>query len=99
MGVTRSEILRIAELAELEVDAGAAAELETQLTRILDYVARLGELPPEGGDEDGARSVRLRRDVVAPDPLQRPVSEFAPSFRSGLFVVPKLGEPGQEESS
>lgn len=92
MGVTRAEIQRIAELAELHVDDAAARELEAQLSRILDYVAQLGELPKEGSGDGDARAVRLRPDEVAPDPLLADPSDFAPAMRQGLFLVPRLGE-------
>jgi len=91
MSVTREEILRIAKLAELEVDAKSAAELEGQLSRILDHVAQLGELKEAAALED-VRSVRLRPDDSRPDALQRPPGEWAPSFTGGLFTVPALGE-------
>ncbi len=93
MGVTRDDVTKIARLAELAVDAAAAAALEAQLSRILDYVAQLSEVKEAAaaaaGDE---RAARLRRDVVAPDPLGRPPGEFAPAFQDGLFTVPRLGE-------
>ena len=92
MSVTRAEIQRIAALAELHVDEATAALLETQLSHILDYVAQLAELP-EGADGAGdARAVRLRRDLVAPDPLGAPPADFAPAMKHGLFLVPRLGE-------
>lgn len=97
MGVSREEIRRIAELAELEVDDRLAAELEGQLSRILDYVAQLGELPRDAEDEADARAVRLRRDEPWADPLLRPIRSFAPELRGDLFVVPRLGELAQGE--
>jgi aspartyl/glutamyl-tRNA(Asn/Gln) amidotransferase C subunit len=93
VSVTRAEIRRIAELAELAVDEQTAAELEAQLSRILDYVAQLGELPKDGAGEGDDRVVRLRADEPGrADPLARPPNEWAPAFKGGLFVVPRLGE-------
>ncbi|MFI5213775.1 MAG: aspartyl/glutamyl-tRNA amidotransferase subunit C [Gemmatimonadales bacterium] len=91
--VTSAEIQRIARLAELAVDEPTAVELESQLSRILDYVAQLGELP-KGGDGDGdKRAVRLRADEQGhSDALARPPEQWAPAFTGGLFVVPRLGE-------
>jgi aspartyl/glutamyl-tRNA(Asn/Gln) amidotransferase C subunit len=91
MGVTRGDVEKIARLAELEVDAAAAAELETQLSRILDYVAQLGEVKDDPGAAGDARAARLRPDVPASDPLSRPPRDFAPAFTEGLFTVPRLG--------
>jgi aspartyl-tRNA(Asn)/glutamyl-tRNA(Gln) amidotransferase subunit C len=92
MGVTRKDVEKIAALAELAVDDTTAAELERQLTRILDYVAQLGEVTDDATAAGDERSARLRRDVVAPDALARPAKEIAPAFRDGLFTVPRLGE-------
>ena len=92
MPVTRSDIQRIAELAELGVDDATAAQLEQQLSRILDYVAQLRELPREADGDDGADSVRLRKDEVRPDALQIPPAEFAPAMKQGLFLVPRIAE-------
>ena len=92
MGVTRKDIEKIAALAELAVDDASAAELEKQLTRILDYVAQLGEVTDDATAAMDERAARLRRDVVDPDPLSRTPKEIAPAFKDGLFTVPRLGE-------
>ncbi len=92
MGVTRRDIGKIAALAELGVDDAAAAELERQLGRILDYVAQLSEVADGAVAAPDERAVRLRRDTVDPDPLARPPREIAPAFADGLFTVPRLGE-------
>ncbi len=92
MGVTRADVEKIAALAELAVDDAAAAELQRQLTRILDYVAQLGEVTDDATAAVDERAVRLRRDVINPDPLGRPPQEIAPAFTDGLFTVPRLGE-------
>ena len=99
MGVTRADIQKIAELAELAVDDATAAELEKQLSRILDYVAQLAKLPKEGDGAGDARAVRLRRDEITPDPLLRDPEDFAPVFRQGLFLVPRLGELDRGEDN
>lgn len=98
MAVTRAQIRHIAALAELAVDDRTAAELEAQLTRILEYVRQLEALdsgPAAGADE---RAARLRPDVVGADPLVRPPRDFAPALRHDLFVVPRLGEMGGGET-
>ena len=92
MGVSRQDVERIAALAELAVDEASAVELERQLSRILDYVAQLGEVTDDTGVAGDERTVRLRRDVVAPDLLTRAPREIAPAFHDGLFTVPRLGE-------
>lgn len=92
MGVTREDIRKIAELAELAVDDAAAEELERQLSRILDYVAQLQEVHEGGGAGGDERASRLRPDRVAPDPLLAPPASWAPAMKQGLFLVPRLGE-------
>ena len=92
MSVSRRDVEKIAALAELAVDDVSAAELERQLTRILDYVAQLGEVHDDTGVAGDERTARLRRDEIAPDPLARTPKEFAPGFQGGLFTVPRLGE-------
>jgi len=92
MRVSRGDVEKIAALAELQVDEAAAAELERQLSRILDYVAQLGEVQGDAAVPGDARAARLRRDEPASDPLARPPKDIAPSFQSGLFTVPRLGE-------
>lgn len=99
MPVTRAEIRRIAELAELAVDEQTAGELEAQLSRILDYVAQLSELPTEGSGPEDARVAGLRRDVPDADPLALPPSVWAAGFKGGLFVVPRLGELDRGEDA
>jgi aspartyl-tRNA(Asn)/glutamyl-tRNA(Gln) amidotransferase subunit C len=92
MAVTRKDVEKIAQLAELAVDDAAARELEQQLSRILDYVAQLAEVRDDAGVGGDARAARLRPDVLAPDPLSRAPQQFAPAFKDGLFTVPRLGE-------
>lgn len=99
MSVTRDHIRKIADLAELGVDDAAAAELEKQLSRILDYVAQLAEVPNDGDGVGDERSVRLRRDDIAPDPLLSDPQDFAPAFKQGLFLVPRLGELDRGEDA
>jgi aspartyl-tRNA(Asn)/glutamyl-tRNA(Gln) amidotransferase subunit C len=92
MSVSRKDVEKIAALAELAVDDATAAELEKQLTRILDYVAQLGEVHDDTGVAGDERTARLRRDEPSADPLARAPREFAPGFQGGLFTVPRLGE-------
>ena len=99
MSVTRQDIEKIAALAELGVDDAAAAELQRQLTRILEYVAQLSEVTDDATSAVDERAVRLRRDVVESDPLSRTPQEIAPAFEDGLFTVPRLGELDRGEDA
>ena len=94
MAVTRGEVRHIAALAELVVDDAAAAELERQISRIVDYVRQLEELDTGDTRVADERAVRLRADEPDSDPLVRPPAEFAPAMEQDLFVVPRVGELG-----
>ena len=95
MSVTREEVLRIARLAELDVDEDALPLLAEQMSRILDYVAQLSEVPTSNGVKPyvpGPDAIRFRPDEVRPWPLALPPADLAPAFKDGFFVVPKLGQ-------
>lgn len=94
MSVTRDDVLRIAQLAELDVDEEALPPLAEQMSRILEYVAQLSAVPASEGLRPyvpGPDAIRFRPDVVDPAPLAEGPSKFAPAFKDGFFVVPRLG--------
>jgi len=95
MSMSREEVLRIAHLAEMDLDDDALSDFTDQLSRILDYVAQLSALP--GGEQTkafiaGPDTVKFRADEVKPVPLALSLAELAPSFKDGFFVVPRLGQ-------
>jgi aspartyl/glutamyl-tRNA(Asn/Gln) amidotransferase C subunit len=99
VAVTRADILHIAALAELAVDDATAAQLEGQLTRILDYVRQLEALDDGAVTAADGRAVRLRADTVGADPLLRAPQDFAAAMQQGLFVVPRLDALGGGEEA
>jgi aspartyl-tRNA(Asn)/glutamyl-tRNA(Gln) amidotransferase subunit C len=95
MSVTRDDVLRIARLAELEVDEESLPALAEQMSRILDYVAQLSAATGSDGLRPfvpGPDAIRFRPDEVKPWPLAAGPDELAPAFKDGFFVVPKLGQ-------
>ena len=95
MSVTREEVLRIAQLAELDVDEEQLPALAEQMSRILDYVAQLAAVPASETLRPyvpGPDAIRFRADEVNPAPLASGPGEFAPAFKEGFFIVPKLGQ-------
>ena len=95
MSVSREEVLRIAQLAELEVADETLPTLADQMSRILDYVAQLSAVPANGTVKvfvPGPDAIRFRADEVTPSGLAFGPDEFAPDFKEGFFVVPKLGQ-------
>ena len=97
MSVSRDEVLRIAQLAELDVDEEALPELAEQMSRIIDYVAQLSAVPANGASGlkafvPGPDAIRFRADEVNPSPLALGPEQIAPAFKEGFFVVPRLGQ-------
>ena len=94
MTIGRDDILRVAQLAQLDVPAQDVEALSAQIGRIVDYVAQLNEVP--AGEtaapfQAGPAATPLREDVPRSVPLAHGVETFAPEFRDGLFLVPRLG--------
>jgi aspartyl-tRNA(Asn)/glutamyl-tRNA(Gln) amidotransferase subunit C len=92
MSIGRSEVLHVARLAELAVREGELDRLVDQMNRIVDYVARLDQVPADHMAEPfrpGPAAAELREDIPRPVPLARSPAEFAPEFRDGFFLVPR----------
>ena len=97
MSVTIDDVKHVARLARLGVSESRAAELVSELNRILDHMAVLEKTETRGVAEAagvGASGMPLRVDSGPPVPLARPVAEFAPSVRDGLIIVPRLASHG-----
>ena len=94
MSIGRDDVVRAARLAEIDVAEADLDRLVAQLSRMLDYVEQLSEV---GADDEGTAyqggpgEVRLRDDVVQRTVLAHPLSEMAPEFVDGFFVVPRRG--------
>ncbi len=100
MSVTHDEVLKIARLAELEVSPETLPVLAEQMSRILEYVAQINGVPASEGVKPfvpGPDAVRFRADEVKPAALAFGPEKFAPAFKDGFFLVPKLGQFEQEE--
>ncbi len=94
MSIGRDEVLHVAKLAELAVREEELDRLVEQLNRIVDYVARLDEVPTDRTTPPflpGPQRVALREDVPGPVPLARTLAELAPEFAEGFFLVPRHG--------
>jgi len=92
MSISREEVRRIAELAELAVEERDLDTLTRELDRIVSYVAQLAGAERDDAEPlvPGPRRTPLREDVVDPEPLAAPPAAFAPEMRDGFFVVPRL---------
>src|SRR5438876_4807804 len=94
MSVTREDVLKIARLAELEVDEAALPVLTEQMSRILDFVAQISAVPASEGARPfvpGPDAVWFRVDEVRPWPVGFGADRVGPAFKAGFFVVAELG--------
>src|SRR5882672_5955052 len=95
MSVSRDDVLKIARLAELEVDEATLPALAEQMSRILDYVAQISGVAASEAVKPfipGPDALRFRPDEVRPIPLAFGPDVLAPEFKEGFFLVPKLGQ-------
>ena len=95
MSVAPEDVLRIAQLAEIQVDDDVLPTLVVQMSRIIDYVAQLNALPAGETTRPflaGPDAIRFRPDEVKPWPLAVGPGKLAPAFKDGFFIVPRLGQ-------
>jgi aspartyl-tRNA(Asn)/glutamyl-tRNA(Gln) amidotransferase subunit C len=99
MKITREDVLRVAELAYLDL---SEAELETyrkQLDDILEYAGKLNELDTSSVEpmaqvlaENQTVDATLREDLVVPCAVAEDVLAQAPDPEPPFFRVPKVIE-------
>jgi aspartyl-tRNA(Asn)/glutamyl-tRNA(Gln) amidotransferase subunit C len=105
MKISREEVLRVAELAHLELSPGEIETYRGQLDEILTYVDKLKELDVANvgpmaqvlftpADGDGVTSVHpeLREDVLRRSDVADAVLSQAPEATKPFFRVPKVIE-------
>ncbi|HEY0703075.1 MAG TPA: Asp-tRNA(Asn)/Glu-tRNA(Gln) amidotransferase subunit GatC [Candidatus Acidoferrales bacterium] len=105
MKISREDVLRVAQLAHLELSAGEVEMYRGQLDEILNYIAKLEQLdvskveamaqvrPRLGGGESGAvipAGAELREDVVGPCTVADEILAQAPDAVKPFFRVPKV---------
>ena|SRR5579863_6759248 len=101
MKISREEVLRVAELAHLELTESEVAKYHQQLDSILDYIAKLNAVDTANvepmaqamaaGAENGVNAA-LRDDVIVPCSIGNEVLERAPDAEGPYFRVPKVIE-------
>ena len=90
--VSLDDVRQVAQLARLGLPPGRAEALVGELNGILAHMAQLSSLDTEG--VEGVEGVG-----AAGAPLARTPDAYAPLFRDGFFLVPRLashagGDPG-----
>lgn len=95
MTISIADVLRIAHLARIEIDAGQAAEVRTKLDAIfamineLDAVDTTGVVPMAHAQD---LMLPLRADVVSETDQHALFQAQAPAVEDGLYLVPKVIE-------
>ena len=99
MKISREDVLRVAELAYLDL---SEAELETyraQIDEILEYISKLNELNTANVQpmaqvltDDQTADATLREDLVVPCAVADEVLQHAPDPEAPYFRVPKVIE-------
>lgn len=93
MGISRDEVLKVAELARLELDEALTDKLAEQIGNILNYVDTLGKVDTDGvPPTNHALSLAnaFREDEVIASPGTEMALANAPVHENGCFVVPKI---------
>jgi aspartyl-tRNA(Asn)/glutamyl-tRNA(Gln) amidotransferase subunit C len=101
--VTEQDVLRVAELANLDLTAEEVPRMQRDLNAILGHIAQLNELDTAGvpamaqvGEMLGAVVERtgatLREDAVRPSLDRKLVMAAAPESDGRFFKVPKVIE-------
>jgi aspartyl-tRNA(Asn)/glutamyl-tRNA(Gln) amidotransferase subunit C len=102
-GVSMEEVLRVAELANLELTADEVPRMQRDLNAILGHIAELNELDTSGvaamaqvgemlGAEAETTGASLRADAVRPSLDRKAVMAAAPESDGRFFKVPKVIE-------
>lgn len=100
MKVTREDVMRVAELAHLELTPDEMDSYGAQLAEILSYIGKLNELDTanvepmaqvvyEGADQ---KETAMREDVVRPAEVAEAILKQAPEAEKPYFRVPRVIE-------
>jgi aspartyl-tRNA(Asn)/glutamyl-tRNA(Gln) amidotransferase subunit C len=97
MKITREDVLRVAQLAYLELTEDELETYRAQLDEILEYIGKLNELDTTHVEpmaqvlaDDQTADATLRDDVVVPCNVAEDVLRRAPDAEAPYFRVPKV---------
>jgi aspartyl-tRNA(Asn)/glutamyl-tRNA(Gln) amidotransferase subunit C len=93
MPVTREDLLHIADLARVGVDATRVEELTRELSSILVHMEVLAQVDTSSvalAAGVGSGGTPLRPDDRVAPLMEGTLESFAPSMRDGFFIVPRL---------
>ena len=99
MKISREDVLRVADLAYLDLSEAEIETYRTQLDSILEYIGKLNELDTakvapmaQVLSSDQAADATLREDTVQPGDVAVHVLKHAPDPEPPYFRVPKVIE-------
>ncbi|HWZ26823.1 MAG TPA: Asp-tRNA(Asn)/Glu-tRNA(Gln) amidotransferase subunit GatC [Verrucomicrobiae bacterium] len=99
MKITRDDVVRVAELAYLDLSEDELEKYRRQIDEILDYIGKLNELDTSGVEpmaqvlaDDQTADATLREDLVVPSAVAEDVLRQAPDPEPPYFRVPKVIE-------
>ena len=99
MKITREDVVRVAELAYLDLSEDELEKYRRQIDEILDYIGKLNELDTSGVEpmaqvlaDDQAAHATMREDLVVPSAVAEDVLRQAPDPEPPYFRVPKVIE-------
>jgi aspartyl-tRNA(Asn)/glutamyl-tRNA(Gln) amidotransferase subunit C len=97
--ITREDVVRVAELAYLDLTEEELEKYRRQLDEILNYIGKLNELDTSGVEpmaqvlaDDQAADATMREDLVVPSAVADDVLLQAPDPEPPYFRVPKVIE-------
>ena len=99
MKITREDVLRVADLAYLDLTDAELDTYRAQIDEILEYVGKLNELDTTNVEpmaqvlaDDQTADATLREDLVVPCAVADDVLDHAPDPEPPYFRVPKVIE-------
>ena len=99
MKITRDDVVRVAELAYLDLSEDELEKYRRQIDEILEYIGKLNELDTSGVEpmaqvlaNDQTADATLREDLVVPSAVADDVLRQAPDPEPPYFRVPKVIE-------
>jgi aspartyl-tRNA(Asn)/glutamyl-tRNA(Gln) amidotransferase subunit C len=99
MKISRDDVLRVAELAYLDLSESELETYRAQIDEILEYIGKLNELDTANVEpmaqvltDDQTADATLREDVVVPSRVAEEILKQAPDPEPPYFRVPKVIE-------
>lgn len=99
MKISREDVLRVADLAYLDLSESELETYRKQIDEILEYIGKLNELDTSSVDpmaqvlvDDQTADATLREDVVVPCDVAPEILKQAPDPEPPYFRVPKVIE-------